>query len=177
MSSARLRETASTRTSTSPGPTSGVGTSRYSITSGPPKRSKITAFMALVLVGQRARDRVFERFHAIELFGRPDLAVGADLIHVGIDLERVAVGLHELAAAVAAGSAPAFEIDRNPARLQEVARAEEHVDVVDFHRQVMEAQPGVGGRAGGLFRRDKRDRVMVTRAAQEHHAELVAIRD
>src|ERR1700728_175938 len=107
MSSARLTVTAWTSTSTSLGPSSGVGTSRYSITSGPPKRSKITAFIALPVLGQRLFDGFFEARHAVELLGRTHVPVRTNLVHVGVDLERVAVRILELDAHVTTGSAPA----------------------------------------------------------------------
>src|ERR1700723_3251980 len=128
MSSARFTVTACTSISTSSGPSSGVGTSRYSITSGPPKRSMITAFMKLIAVGKWFCDRVFERENPVELFGRTRFAVFADLVHVGVDFEQVAVGIEEFHADVAARPAPAFEIDRDATRLQKVTRAEERVD-------------------------------------------------
>ena len=82
----------------------------------------------LVSWPDRIGDRVLENAHAFPLRGRADLPVAADLVDAPVDFEPVVVGIAELDRELAAGAAPALEIDRDAVAAQMVARAQHLVE-------------------------------------------------
>src|SRR6185503_16449461 len=125
--------------------------------------------------GQGIGHGLLEGLGAAPLLRRAALAVRADLIHRGVELDVKAVRILELDARVAAGSTPALVVDGHALRLEKITNLEQLGDGSDLEGAVMEAGLSLAWQRVGRFRRHQRDGVMVGRVAEKDHAALVVV--
>ncbi len=66
---------------------------------------------------------------AVPFVGRPHAAVAADLIDAPVNFQRMIIRVAKLDGDLAAGAAPAFEVDLGAAFAQAIARAQDFARV------------------------------------------------
>src|SRR5262249_43118378 len=124
---------------------------------------------------ERVRHRLFERRGALPLVAGAAIAVGADLVHRGVDLDLVAVGIVELHARIAAGAAAALVENLDASRPEKIADLEKLRNAADLERDVIEAHLAALRQLVFILCLKQRDRVMVGAGAEKDHALLIAV--
>src|SRR5262249_23056681 len=89
--------------------------------------------------GQRIGDGLFERRRALPFVSRTASSVAAYLIHRGVYLDLVAVGVVELDAGIPAGAAAAFVENLDAFRPEKIADLEQLRDAADLKGNMVES--------------------------------------
>src|SRR5262252_3125192 len=124
---------------------------------------------------KRMRHGLLEALGPAPLLRRPALAVGADLIHRGVDLDVEPVWILELDSRVPSRATTSLVDDGHVPGAEEIANLEQLGDRADLEGAVMEAGLPLARRLVGRLARHERDRMMVGRVPEKDHAALVAI--
>src|SRR5262245_50502710 len=124
---------------------------------------------------KRMRHGLLEALGPAPLLRRPALAVRADLIHRGVDLDVEPVGILELDSGIPSRATTPLVDDRHVLGTEKIANLEQLGDRADLEGAVVEAGLPLTGRFVGRLGRHERDRMMVTAVPEKDHAALVAI--
>src|SRR5262249_23142788 len=109
------------------------------------------------------------------LLRRPALAVRADLIHRGVQLDVESVWILELDSGIPSRATTPLVDDRHVLGTEKIANLEQLGDRADLEGAVVEAGLPLAGRFVGRLGRHERDRMMVRAVPEKDHAALVAI--